>query len=137
MLRSNDHREQRAAAQLAGWLTTDEFDTELYDVALNGTERTVREAAAYAIYQHIDQHHVAKLLVSASQSSGPRQWSLLKAAIELGDPWLFESPNDPISLSEIDPAIPAGTRIQLQNLLKKRKEQRIKEASDLDRKRSN
>lgn len=137
MWRSNDHREQRAAAQLAGWLTTDEFDTELYDVALNGTERTVREAAAYAIYQHIDQHHVAKLLVSASQSSGPRQWSLLKAAIELGDPWLFESPNDPISLSEIDPAIPAGTRIQLQNLLKKRKEQRIKEASDLDRKRSN
>jgi hypothetical protein len=137
MLRSNDHREQRAAAQLAGWLPPDELDTELHDVALNGTERTVREAAAHAIYQRTDQHYVAELIASARQSSGLRQWSLLKAAIELGDPWLFESPNDLISLSEIAPALSAGTRIQLHNLLKKRKEQRIKEAADLDRKRSN
>jgi hypothetical protein len=137
MLSSENRREKLVGAQITGWLSGEYFDRDLKTLALNCTDRNVAESALSAISRRQAHAEVEQLLSTAAVMDGLPQWRLISAALKLGDPWLLAAANDPVSFVPLVRALSAWNRLKVRDALEKRKKSLVKEAEDVDRRRSN
>jgi hypothetical protein len=93
--------ERKAAAELAGWLSTAAITEALGRLADHDSAMEVRHAALAALDLHRRDANIRELLAAFPSAVPARQWSLLVAILEVADPYLLTDREDPLWLGRV------------------------------------
>ena len=115
---------REVAAEIAGWLPTSEISNALGSLADHDSSNEVRLAALSALDRHRREASVHALLADFPTGNPERQWSLLVAILEAGDPHLLTDCEDPLWLGNIlSDHIPAAFWHHANSVLCQRRQQ--------------
>ena len=123
MLESGDDAQRRCGAGICGWQGTDSFAHELRALALDDSVEKVRVAAAAALKRQKKEGDVHDLLNALRDASSSRRWSIVESILNLGDPFLLASRDDPLWIGR---SLSTDATYLWQHI-KKRLNERIKE----------
>lgn len=115
--------EQKAAAVLAGWLPLTELAEALGDLVDRSSDSEVRHAALLALERHRREAGLRALLEAFRTAPYERQWSLLTAILDAGDPYLLTDRDDPLWLGNVFTGeMPAVFRWHAKSALRQQKQ---------------
>lgn len=135
LLQSADSREQCAGASLAGWQCHAGFTSVLRSLHADSPDQDVRDAAETALCQQQTEAQVAVLLTELANSDGLQKWSILEAVIQVADPELLSSREDPQWIGAALGNAPVMMRLPAGEEIESRIKELAKEAEKLDKKR--
>ena len=115
--------ERKLAAELAGWVPTAALSDGLRKIAAQDSDIEARMAALSALDRHRDEANLRSLLLDFSVAPRERQWSLMVAILEAGDPHLLADPGDSLWLGNIlSSDVPAAFKDHANQVLRQRKQ---------------
>ncbi|HEY3129940.1 MAG TPA: hypothetical protein VGL91_10815 [Acidobacteriota bacterium] len=100
LLTSQEQIARSVGAELAGWLD-DELDDLLVKKAHEDLHEEVRKNAASALRARRNRSDVLELMKRFHSANEPQRWRLLEAILQLADPILLRSVDDPIWIAQI------------------------------------
>jgi len=137
LLSSNNRLERAAAVEIIGWQEIGLFHQKLENLALNDIDETVSRKSIEALKQHEEQSWIKEFLKDFQSASRIHRWSLLDSIIALGDPYILSDKKDALWIGQIlNDSLPEYVSYA-ENLIKKRKEDVLKKAQNIDFKKSN
>lgn len=99
-----------SAVQMAGWLPEPQIAEAVATLAGSDDSLRVRRAALACMEAHRSEATVRELLESFSGSTEERQWRLLIAVLEIGDPELLADVEDELHLERVLAVAPGALR---------------------------
>lgn len=100
-LGSPDFRTRRSAVYLAGWQGSDFLREDLQRMAAEDTDDDVQWECLRALDLQDKERSVLDLMEAFRQAKGIARWSYLESILELGDPSLLLTKEDPLWLGQI------------------------------------
>jgi hypothetical protein len=100
-LESPDFRVRKAAVHLAGWQGPGFLDADLQRMAAEDPDDDIQWECLQALDRQNKERCVLELMNAFRQATGTARWSYLESILELGDPRLLVTENDPLWLSPI------------------------------------
>jgi hypothetical protein len=112
---------RKAAAEIAGWLLIPEITKALESLAHDDTTIEIRNAALNALERHRREDNIRALFEAFPSMPPKRQWSLLVAIVENGDPYLLTDRQDSLWLGRILRDVPFAFEHYANSVLGRRK----------------
>ena len=118
----SDKADQRlAAVQIARWLPEPRIAEAVEDRADSDDSVQARGAALAALEAHRSEATVREILGTFAKSTERRQWRLLIAVLEIGDPELLADVEDELNLERVLAVAPGALRQHARNELQRRR----------------
>ena len=118
---------------LGSWQPPSVFDNRIRQIAVEDSVTDVRQKAEKSVAFVERQQFAIELLQILEKTHGSRCWSYLEAVVELCDPWLLTTRNDPLFLWGRLSGKPPGLKKHASELIKKRMGSLKEEAEKADR----
>lgn len=100
-LESPDFRARKAAVHLAGWAGPGFLEADLERMAAEDPDDDVQWECLQALDRQNKERCVLELMDAFRSAQGIALWSYLESIIELGDPHLLRTENDPLWLGRL------------------------------------
>lgn len=126
-LASSDFRVRSAAAHLAGWQGSGFLETDLQRLAEGDPDNDVQWECLQALARQHKERCVLELMDAFGRVEGIARWGCLEAILELGDPRLLVTEDDPLWLGRVLTPELGALEVHANFRLK----QRFKEVKDL------
>jgi len=128
MTTHSDPRQREAAAELCGWQPPCFLTGRIVEL-VDDDMKEVEQAALNALRRQQNQRWVGELLDGIVAAEGANRWSLLLAAIDLGDPELLNHSEDTLCIWPVLKKFPIEYTIVAEERLERRREQ-VKRANE-------
>jgi hypothetical protein len=125
---------RQAGVEICGWLVS--FLTEELQERLNDRDPEVRKEAVTALRRRRDEQTVGSLFAEFNDVAGVAQWATLHAIVDVADPELLGTREDPLWIGRILRDQPYAMQRFASSAIERRSKELKKIAEDLDRKRS-
>jgi hypothetical protein len=92
---------RKIVAEIAGWLPSPAIKAALRHLADQDGLSAVQHSAQAALDRHEQEQTARELLAAFPQAGWNQKWALFIALLEVGDPYLLTTRNDPLWLGQI------------------------------------